>query len=178
MRTHRAWCESPFLCWWQLEGCSTPLRGSAHRSTPGLKVPLQGSHSSSPGYQTAPGSPASRADAEQGHVSAARGPGGNQRSRVGGWLPPIRSDRAGCELRLLLPAQGYRKPGLGDGGSLVEPWLRSQKRLALGPWVRSLHLSLPPFPLQKEDGSTCVENFQEDQAVNVDKASQRSTRKG
>lgn len=90
---------------------------------------------------------------------------GTRGSRVGVWLTPKvtqpRSDRAGRELRLLLPAQRDRKPGLRDGGSLVEPWLRSQERLALGAWVRSLHLSLPPFPLQKEDGSTCVENFQE-----------------
>lgn len=95
---------------------------------------------------------------------------------------PLRSHSqgvtAGHELRLLLPAQRDRKPGLRDGSSLVEPWLRSQERLALGAWVRSLHLSLPPFPLQKEDGSTCVENFREDQTVNVDKASQWSTGKG
>ena len=144
-RTHRAWCESPFLCWWQLESCTAPLlRGSVHRSTPGLEVPLQGSHSSSQGTRQLLVLPQAEQMQNKGTWVLL---GFLERTRGLEWVAgsPLRNERAGLELRLLLPAQWDRKPGLRDGGSLVEPWLRSQKRLALGPWVRSLHLSLPRF---------------------------------
>ena len=57
----------------QLEGYAVPLEAVRTGPTQAWEVPLQEFHSSSLGYQIAPGSPASKAHAEPGHVGTARG---------------------------------------------------------------------------------------------------------